>query len=91
MLNGKAQHLVIPLSHGSKEWKGAVLQRLGELDPRLVPLVDSMRCELNGKEITEDYAIEELHDAVLRWRSSGLLGGARTCRNQYSERETLTT
>ena len=48
-----------------------------ELDARLVPLVDSMRCELNGKEVGEDSLAEDLHKAVSRCCSGGLLGGAR--------------
>ena len=47
--------------------------------------LDSMRCELNGKEIRENSLIEDLHNAVLRWCSGGLLGGARkstSCQDQ---------
>ena len=42
-----------------------------------MPFVDSMRCELNGKEVGEDSLAEDLHTAMLRCCSGGLLGGAR--------------
>ena len=43
------------------------------VDSRLVPLVASMRCTLNGKEMGTAFSGK---DVTLRWRSLGLLGGA---------------
>ena len=76
-LGGGARHLVISAARPRQGWRSAVRDRMRELDARLVPFVDSMRCELNGKEVGEDSLTEDLHNAVLRCCSGGLLGGAR--------------
>ena len=76
-LGGGARHLVISAGLPRQGWRSAVRDRMWELDARLVPFVDSMRCELNGKEVAEDSLTEDLHNAVLRCCSGGLLGGAR--------------
>ena len=50
-LGGGARHLVISAAGPRQGWRCAVRDRVRELDARLVPLVDSMRCELIGKEV----------------------------------------
>lgn len=76
---------MIPAGRSSQGWRGAVRARMQEVDPRFLPIVDSMRCELNGKEVREDCPMEELHNAVLRWRSGALLGGAPKAIRQDAE------
>ena len=73
---GGGQHLVIPMAEDSTDWRAAVLERVHAVDSRLVPLVASMRCTLNGREVGTGLRSEELQDVTLRWRSLGLLGGA---------------
>ena len=84
-LGDGVRHLVISAVWPRQGWRSAVRDRMCELDSRIAPFVDSMRCELNGKEIREDSLTEDLHNAVLRCCSGGLLGGARkstSCQDQ---------
>ena len=48
-LGGGVRHLVIPVARSKQGWRSAIRDRMWELDSRLVPLVESMRWELNGK------------------------------------------
>ena len=75
-LGGGGQHLVIPMADDSSDWRAAVLARVRAGDSGLVPLVVTMRCTLNGKEVGGVCTLDDLEDATLRWRLPGLLGGA---------------
>ena len=76
VIDGGGQHLVIPMTDDTRDWRAAVLERVRAAHPSLVPFVASMRCTLNGKEVGAVCRPEDLEDATLRWRSPGLLGGA---------------
>ena len=86
-LGSGARHLVISAAWPRQGWRSAVRDRMREFDARLVPFVDSMRCELNGKELGEDSLSKDLHHAVLRCCSGGLLGGARKAKDVQEEEE----
>ena len=70
------QHLVIPMTAGTSDWRAAVLRRVHAAHPRLMPFVVCLRCILNGKEVGAVCRPDDLADATLRWRVPGLLGGA---------------
>ena len=74
-VDGGGQHLVIPMTDGTSDWRAAVLQRVRAAHPSLVPLVMRVRCTLNGKEVGGVCRPGDLADATLRWRLPGLLGG----------------
>ena len=88
-LGGGGQHLVIPMADDTSDWRAAVLERVRAVDSRLVPLVASMRCMLNSKEMTTGWRPEELQDVTSRWRSRGLLGELPRPR-MLTRRRTLT-
>ena len=50
-LGDGVRHRVISVGWPSQGWWSAVRDRMCELDSRLAPFVDSMRCELNGEEV----------------------------------------
>ena len=75
-LGGKGEHLVVPVDDATNDWRGAVLERIRALDSRLVPLVASLPCLLNGKELSSSCPPQQLQDLTLRVRAVGLLGGA---------------
>jgi hypothetical protein len=75
-INGCGQHLVIPMTDGTSDWRAAVLQRVRAAHPSLMPFVVCLRCTLNGKEVGAVCKPDDLADATLRWRLPGLLGGA---------------
>ena len=81
VIDGGGQHLVIPMTDDTRDWRAAVLERVRAAHPSLVPFVASMRCMLNGKEVGAVCRPEDLEDATLRWRSLGLLGGALKAHN----------
>ena len=86
-LGDGVRHLVISAVWPRQGWRSAARDRMCELDSRLAPFVDSMRCALNGKESREDSLIEDLHNAVLRCCFGGLLGGDRkstSCQDQLA-------
>ena len=72
---GCGQHLVIPITDGTSDWRAAVLQRVRTAHPSLVPLVMRVRWTLNGKEVGAVCRSDDLADATFRWRLPGLLGG----------------
>ena len=76
VIDGGGQHLVIPMTDDTRDWRAAVLERVRAAHPSLVPFVASMRCMLNGKEMGAVCRPEDLEDAALRWRSPGFLRGA---------------
>ena len=43
-IDGCGQHLVIPITDGTSDWRAAVLQRLRAAHPSLVPLVMRLPC-----------------------------------------------
>ena len=75
-LGGNGGHLVIPVAADSTDWRGAVLERIRALDYRLVPVVDSLPCLLNGKELGPSCSPVLLQDLTVRLRPLGLRGGA---------------
>ena len=74
-MDGCGQHLVIPMSDGTRDWRAALLQRVRVANPSLVPLVNRMCFTLGGKEVGAVCTPEDLADVTLRWRLPGLLGG----------------
>jgi len=75
-IDGCGQHLVIPMSDGTSDWRAAVLQRVRAAHPSLVPLVMHVQCTLNGKEVDAVCKLGDLADATLRWRLPGCCGGS---------------
>ena len=75
-LGGNGGHLVIPVAADSTDWRGAVLERIRALDNRLVPVVASLPCLLNGKELGPSCSPVLLQDLTVRLRPLGLRGGA---------------
>ena len=67
--------MFIPIAEDYTDWRAAVLERVHAVDSRLAPLVASMRCTLNGKEVGAVCTPDDLEDATSRWRLPGLLGG----------------
>ena len=70
------QHLVIPMTDDTSDWRAAVLERVSAVHPSLVPLVASIRCTPNSKEMGAVCTPEDLENANLRLHVPGLLGGA---------------
>ena len=74
--DGCGQHLVIPITDDTSDWRAAVLQRVRAAHPSLMPLLMRLRCTLDGKEVGAVCRPDDLADATLRWGVPGLLGGA---------------
>ena len=74
--DGCGQHLVIPITDDTSDWRAAALQRVRAAHPSLMPLLMRLRCTLNGKELGAVCRSDDLADATLRWGVPGLLGGA---------------
>jgi hypothetical protein len=86
-LGGNGGHLVIPIAADSTDWRGAVLERIRALDYRLVPVVASLPCLLNGKELGPSCSPALLRDLTVRLRPLGLRGGAPKGKKQIATKD----